>query len=318
MGTDERRVLGSHPGPIAGVAYGADGQLVASAGRDGTVNVWEPATGKLVRAFPQLPSPLEAITFSPKGRQLLVGDLAGKVHVLDIATGKVDGTLPHQAGEPIGSLSVAPESDYLAICGHKGGALWRLAFTGEAEPHIDIAKSTEQRFLPNCQGITIAPGGRCLAWTTAEGNVRLWDTTARKEVSFAALPQAGSPLGLGFSKDGQQIRLLTRGGRVEQWNISEQSKAGEFGRPADFSLDDPVSAWSPDGRAFACLSPLSEVSIWDAEQGKLLFPFPPEQDGVACLAWSPDRSTLVVGRVNGGVLLWHFPRIREQLAKLGL
>jgi hypothetical protein len=36
------------------------------------------------------------------------------------------------------------------------------------------------------------------------------------------------------------------------------------------------------------------------------------------LAWSPNRELLAASLADGGVTLWHFPRIRAQLAELGL
>jgi WD40 repeat protein len=57
--------FGEKYGPVYSVAFRADGKQVAAAGFDGTVRLYEPDTGKLVREF--VPVPITPSTVAQAG-----------------------------------------------------------------------------------------------------------------------------------------------------------------------------------------------------------------------------------------------------------
>ena len=50
----------------------------------------------------------------------------------------------------------------------------------------------------------------------------------------------------------------------------------------------------------------------------LLLPLPDEHGFNWALAWSPNRELLAAGFSDGSLALWNIPRVREQLAQIGL
>src|SRR5262245_44247001 len=75
-----------HPGGINAMVLLPDGKAVLTAGGDGTVRVWDAATGKALRRFGAFRSTVQSIALSPDGKRLAVGSVRGAV--FEVATGK--------------------------------------------------------------------------------------------------------------------------------------------------------------------------------------------------------------------------------------
>src|SRR5262249_27793523 len=107
---------GVHEGGVHDVAYTADGRHLATTGFDGTVRVWDIATGDPVRILRPGPPSLTSVAFSPDGTYLAasqgVGHFAamdsGVVIVWDWRAGREVRRLEGQAG---GGHSIAFSHD---------------------------------------------------------------------------------------------------------------------------------------------------------------------------------------------------------------
>jgi WD40 repeat protein len=61
------------------VAYSPDGRLLASAGRDQSVRVWDASSGKLLSTLTEHTAAVTGLAFSPDGRWLVTGGLDARV-----------------------------------------------------------------------------------------------------------------------------------------------------------------------------------------------------------------------------------------------
>jgi WD40 repeat protein len=91
--TSEKVTLHGHAGGIPGIASNRDGTLLASAGKDRTVRIWDAARGRLIKTFSDFRGPAQAVAFTPDGGRLVTaepirpGHLTQRSRFLSAATG---------------------------------------------------------------------------------------------------------------------------------------------------------------------------------------------------------------------------------------
>ena len=60
------------------------------------------------------------------------------------------------------------------------------------------------------------------------------------------------------------------------------------------------------------------VSVWHMPTRQHVLSLRPEVGTVWSLAWDPSTEHLAVGQSDGGLAVWHLPKLQERLAEFGL
>ena len=76
------------------------------------------------------------------------------------------------------------------------------------------------------------------------------------------------------------------------WDVPTQKLMTSYSAPVNGAL-----GWSPDGKAIAVASG-TDVMLWNAVTGKLLYTYTKTGNNVRSLAWSPDGKFIVSGGNN--------------------
>jgi WD40 repeat protein len=316
----ERRVLRGHDGGIPCLAFNREKSLLASGGKDRTVRLWDPASGKLLSTF-KTAGHVQSLAFSADGRLLAIGFWAGKDHgiqVLDSQTLDVLLSADHDLGV-IHRLALFDrgKQQYLAGCGESGFSVWTLENSG-VKPGGLTLKPTMHQKAKRCLSLAVSPGTdpRWIAWVREDRKIELWDIQNSLAGKLSAPPMNQGWHGLAFFPDGQRLAFVSYTGTVEIWDVARDKRLSQLGNENRFHA--PHIALNKDGTRFAGLLQPDVVSIWNTSDRKMLYSFRPEQSEVWSLAWSPEGDRLAVGLSDGGLVEWDLPTVEAELARIGL
>jgi WD40 repeat protein len=130
-GSGEKLTLAGHGKVIVHLAFSPDGKLLASAGSDDALKIWDPTTGQLLQKLTDFRDGVQASAFSADGRTLAASDGDGAIQIWDAESwhklaAPTDAKLAHQQ---ILSAAFSPNGHYFAVCEGfegRGITLWGI------------------------------------------------------------------------------------------------------------------------------------------------------------------------------------------------
>lgn len=185
-----------------------------------------------------------------------------RIQIWDTGTGKLVLALPEYNG-PISILAFSPDGNLLALADHDVH-LWRIS-DREFITALGIAED-------KIEDLVFRPVGSQLAFTSAGGNVEIWDTISIRKLRDI---NSGCPaIRLAYSPDGKKLATLSWCD-LKIWNADsgdlEQKWAIESAEPRQLSF-------SADGSHLFTITE-NERAGWDVTTGKNIYTIKPENNG---------------------------------------
>jgi Tol biopolymer transport system component/uncharacterized protein YgiM (DUF1202 family) len=277
------RLLTGHTGEVFAVAFAPNGQILATAGGDQTIRLWEPSTGRDISVLRGHMGTIRALAFSPDSRLLASGSADTTIRLWDVTSGKELKSLTSRFGG-IHAVVFSPDGDTLASGGSDGTVrLWDWA-TGKE------LKSMRSRF-GIIFSITFSPDGRTMATGSSDHLVHLWDLATGQEKSAMA-GHEGHIHAVTFSPDGRFVASGSEDRAVRLWDVDTGKERAVFtGHTGEIN----ALAFARDGRTLVSADSAGVIKVWDVATGNERASLSGHAGPVWSLAISPDGSLVATG-----------------------
>jgi RNA polymerase sigma factor (sigma-70 family) len=268
------RKLEGHKDTVRAVVFSPDGKFLVSGSDDGTVRIWDLASGKEQRCL-QAGGGVEKLALSADGVTLAVWGFkeARRIVVCHAGTGKTLRTLEVASDQE----QALPTLSTLCF-GHDGKTLYAASGTHLVVQRWDAATGktlpTLGKHDGGLNGLALAPDDRSVAVMTMGGTLYVWETATGQARLIVKNP--GYSTAVAFAPDGRLLALANAGGHA-------------------LEIGDTVTR---------AVENREEVRLVNLANGKVVHRFTGHLGGIGALSFSPDGRALASGGYDTTIVLW--------------
>ncbi|MBN1679617.1 MAG: protein kinase [Anaerolineae bacterium] len=293
---EEQRFVVNPADPAAGghvfdAVWSAGESQVVTAHQDGTIRVWDAATGEQLRQLDGHTDQVERLAWSPDGTRLLSASVDGTARLWDMQTGGALAILDHAA--PV-----------IWIAWNTGGT---RILTGSEDTTAALWDAATGAMLQRFEGHsgTIASA----AWNADEtriltasndGTLRLWDAASGDTLNTITVSDL--PL-LGGVWSADETRALVWGfdGMAHVIDLTTGDTLVSLQGHTDWVVR---ALWNADESRVLTVSSDTTARLWDSATGTEIQRFEGHTDSVIGAAWDAAETRILTWSVDGSARVW--------------
>jgi WD40 repeat protein len=274
-----------HLGDVNAVALAPDRRFAVSGSSDGTLLIWEVATGRLIRT------------------------LDAHLHQGLITTAKgASPALRHR-------MALSPEVNCVAVS-HNG----RWVLSGASDGNAIVSEAAARRIRSiygkhrkSINAAVFSSDDRLALTGCAGGQIHVWEVDGGKRLQTFDDPTS-AVTALALSPDDRMILAGERDGTLRLLDLQGKSPGRILGRHASVAAS---AAFAPDGRTAVTGGWDGSLILWDIPAGREIQVLGDHQTRILAVAFSPCGRRVVSGAADGTVTLWDLKHGRASAERRG-
>ena len=289
---------------INDVAFSPDGSMLATAGDDGALIVWDPETGERLadstfapNGWPPEDTAAGATSFSADGSLVSAAwPFEDFVRVVESSTGRQVRRID-APGLGISDTALSPAGDRIAV-----------SYALMPEVALFDVQSGDQLFTlrhpDSINNLSWSPDGRRIATAGGDFAVRVWDAQTGELVA-ELLGHTGSVITVDWAPDSHRLLSTASDGVAKIWGVEEAGGRELLSLAAKETKSPTWGAFSPDGKKVLTGDlEITAAKIWDvSETGGAEIRNLPTNPTPVTLAFLPDGN--LIAPIEGrSVAVW--------------
>ncbi|MBE9227168.1 caspase family protein [Phormidium sp. LEGE 05292] len=288
----ERNRLENHSDAVISVAFKHDGQIIASASLDKTINLWS-RNGQLIRTLKGHKRGVYSVEFSHNDQTIASASEDKTIKLWRTSDGQLIRTLTGHTRE-VNSVSFSPDNKTIASASEdKYIKLWRIS-NGQL---IRTLKGNSASVI----NVSFSPNGQMIVSALADGTIKVWKSSDGQLLKTIKAHNSAVNC-VNFSPDGQMIASASADRTIKLWNISNGSLTLSKTLTGHIDSVNSVS-FSPNGKYLVSASRDQTIKLWNIS-GLELQTFRGYSAEVISASFSPDGQTIASASRDNTIRLW--------------